>query len=71
MGGMPKVTSNDEALSYVDQGKHAFMTDVTQLDYIVRQECEKYSLADEIFNNAGLGFVLPENALFKDSFNLK
>ncbi|XP_076073239.1 glutamate receptor 4-like isoform X1 [Mytilus galloprovincialis] len=70
MGGMPKVTSNDEALSYVDKGKHAFMTDVTQLDYIVRQECEKYSLADEIFNNAGLGFVLPENALFKDSFNL-
>lgn len=68
---MPKVTSNLEALEIVKKGEHAFMTDISQLEYIVRQECEAYLLADEIFNNAGLGFVLPENAIFKDAFNLK
>lgn len=71
MSDMPKVTNNDEVLYYVRQGKYAFMTDVTQLDYIVRKDCHTYSLADEIFNNAGLGFVMSESALYKDAFNFK
>lgn len=71
MSDMPKVTNNEEALYYVRQGKYAFMTDVAQLDYIVRKDCHTYSLADEIFNNAGLGFVVSESALYKDAFNFK
>lgn len=68
---MPHVTSNEKALYYVREGKYAFMTDVTQLYYIVSKDCHVYSLADETFNNAGLGFVVSERALYKDALNFK
>ncbi|XP_067672970.1 glutamate receptor ionotropic, delta-1-like [Haliotis asinina] len=69
MGGSPEVKSNDEALRYVRAGTMAYMTDRSQLEYILLHDCEQYSLADEIFNTAGLGFVVPENAPFLEAFN--
>ncbi|XP_046352525.2 glutamate receptor-like [Haliotis rufescens] len=69
MRGYPVVKSNDEALRHVRDGTMAYMTDRSQLEYILLHDCEQYSLADEIFNTAGLGFVVPENSPFLEAFN--
>ncbi|XP_050390556.2 glutamate receptor 4 [Patella vulgata] len=69
MGNMPRITNNQDARKLVEQGFTAFMTDRSQLEYIVLNDCETYSLADESFNTAGLGFIMPENAVFSDAFN--
>lgn len=71
MSGNPVVTEAAVALDQVETGQYAFMTDRTQLEYIVLSDCETYALADEIFNTAGLGFVLPENAPFLKAFNFQ
>ncbi|XP_041364195.1 glutamate receptor ionotropic, delta-2-like [Gigantopelta aegis] len=69
MQGGPRVLENTVALGYVDKGTAAFMTDRSQLEYIVLNDCEKYALADEIFNTAGLGFIVPENAPYLEAFS--
>lgn len=67
----PVVTENSVAYDMVREGGVAFMTDRTQLEYKVLSDCQTYSLADEIFNTAGYGFVLPEDAPFMEAFNYK
>ena len=68
---MPYVTSRSEAVELTRKGKYAFMTDLSQLEFVQLQDCETLALADEVFNQAGVGFVVPENAPFKEGFNLK
>ena len=66
------IVTNTAALKLVDANKIAFMTDRTQLEYIVlNNSCTTYALAGEIFNTAGLGFVVKENAPFLEAFNHK
>jgi hypothetical protein len=70
MNDMPTVNELDDALKYVREDHYAFITDYSLLDYIMLQDCQTYAIADEKFNNAGLGFVLKENAEYLNSFNL-
>ena len=58
MAGMPTVKSNSEAQQYVLQGTHAYMTDASQLEYIMLKDCTKYSVAKELFNTGGFGFFI-------------
>ncbi|KAJ8318254.1 hypothetical protein KUTeg_003345 [Tegillarca granosa] len=69
MADMPNVKQTSLALEIVKTGTHAYMTDRSQLEYIVLKDCETYALADEIFNTAGLGFVFPENAPYLEDLN--
>ncbi|OWF36887.1 Glutamate receptor 3 [Mizuhopecten yessoensis] len=69
MGDMPVVKSTNDALDIVRKTDTAYMTDRSQLEYHVLSDCKTYALADEIFNTAGYGFVVPENAPYLDSFN--
>nr|KAG5713493.1 hypothetical protein BaRGS_025041 [Batillaria attramentaria] len=69
MGGMPKVTSNNESLSHVLTGSYAYMTDASQLEYIMLKDCTTYSLAKELFNTGGFGFVLQEDAPYMEVIN--
>jgi hypothetical protein len=71
MSDMPYVTTRSEAVDLTRKGKYAFMTDISQLEFVQLQDCETLALADEVFNQAGLGFVVPEHAPFKEAFNLK
>lgn len=71
MGAMPYVTSRADAVELTRTGEYAFMTDISQLEFVQLQHCTDFALADEVFNQAGLGFVMAENAPFKDAFNLK
>ncbi|GFO40806.1 glutamate receptor ionotropic, kainate 2 [Plakobranchus ocellatus] len=66
----PKVTSNEEALVWVKTKNMAFITDRSQLEYAMLKDSETFSLADEIFNSGGLGFVVSKDAHFLDAFNL-
>jgi len=70
MNGMPTVNELDVALKYVRQDQYAFLTDYSLLEYVMLQACQMYAVADEKFNNAGLGFVLQENSNYLDAFNL-
>ncbi|XP_070180286.1 glutamate receptor ionotropic, kainate 3-like [Littorina saxatilis] len=69
MSGMPTVKSNDEALDYVLDGTYAYMTDNSQLEYIMLKDCTTYSLAKELFNTGGFGFVLQEDSPYMDVIN--
>ncbi|XP_069125666.1 glutamate receptor ionotropic, kainate 2-like [Argopecten irradians] len=69
MNDMPVVKSTNEALDIVRTSNTAYMTDRSQLEYHVLSDCKTYALADEIFNTAGYGFVVPEHAPYLDSFN--
>ena len=71
MAGMPTVKSNSEAQQYVLQGTHAYMTDASQLEYIMLKDCTKYSVAKELFNTGGFGFVLHEDSPYMDVVNYK
>ncbi|CAC5424221.1 unnamed protein product [Mytilus coruscus] len=70
MSTMPYVTSRADAVELARTGEFAFMTDISQLQFIQLQDCEAFALAQEVFNQAGLGFVMPENAPYKEAFNL-
>ncbi|XP_063446900.1 glutamate receptor ionotropic, delta-1-like [Mytilus trossulus] len=70
MSTMPYVTSRATAVELARTGEYAFMTDISQLEFIQLQDCEAFALAAEVFNQAGLGFVMPENAPYKEAFNL-
>ena len=66
----PKPTSFSVAYQITkDEGKWAFMTDYTALEYMANTYCRDYVLAREKFNMAGYGFVLPKNAPYKEAFN--
>ncbi|XP_033737179.1 glutamate receptor ionotropic, delta-1-like [Pecten maximus] len=69
MGDMPVVKSTNDALDFVRNSDTAYMTDRSQLEYHVLSDCKTYALADEIFNTAGYGFVVPEHAPYLDCFN--
>ncbi|KAK0048003.1 glutamate receptor ionotropic delta-1, partial [Biomphalaria pfeifferi] len=66
-GNEVKARTNQEALAFVKTGKYAFLTDRAQLEYIVKNDCLTYALAEDVFNTAGMGFVLPKNAEFLKS----
>jgi hypothetical protein len=70
MNGMPTVNELDVALKYVRQDQYAFLTDYSLLEYVMLQACQIYAVADEKFNNAGLGFVFQENSSYLEAFNL-
>ncbi|XP_071131796.1 glutamate receptor 4-like [Mytilus edulis] len=70
MSGMPIVKDIDTTLSYVRTNEYAFLSDFSLLEYIMLQDCQTYAMADEKFNNAGFGFVLEENSLYLNAFNL-
>lgn len=68
--GMPKVTHSPLAPKMVYRDGHwAYMTDMTQLQYIVNKECAKFVVGDEVFFLAGLGFIMPKNSVYKDMIN--
>ncbi|PVD37584.1 hypothetical protein C0Q70_00180 [Pomacea canaliculata] len=69
MSNMPVVKSNLEAERYVLHQHYAFITDASQLEYIMLENCSSYALAKEIFNTGGFGFVLPEKAPYLDVVN--
>lgn len=71
MSNMPVVKSNLEAERYVLHQHYAFITDASQLEYIMLENCSSYALAKEIFNTGGFGFVLPEKAPYLDVVNYK
>lgn len=53
----------------VRTGQYAYMTDKSQLDYLVSTDCEMFTVADEVFNNAGLGFVMQEDSPYVEDFS--
>ncbi|XP_064635760.1 glutamate receptor ionotropic, kainate 3-like [Lineus longissimus] len=70
MAGNPTVLGNEEGTKLVNEtGAWAFMTDYTQLEYVYNRDCENYVLADEIFNVAGYGFVLPKDSPINTVFS--
>ncbi|RUS76047.1 hypothetical protein EGW08_016177 [Elysia chlorotica] len=66
----PDGDSNEKAVAWVRDRNMAFMTDRSQLEYLMQAECEAYALVPEVFNSGGLGFVTPKDAPFLDAFNL-
>lgn len=69
MADMPEVNKIDEVLRYVRQGKFAFLTDYSYVEYLMLQDCLTFAMADDKFNNAGLGYVLPKNSKFLQAFD--
>ena len=51
--------------------QYGFMLDHTQLEYAQIQQCEKFIIADEVFNVAGTAFPLPAGAPFINDFSYK
>ncbi|KAL8573212.1 hypothetical protein ACOMHN_036197 [Nucella lapillus] len=68
-GEMPVVKSNLEAQGHVEGGSYAYMTDASQLEYIMLKDCTTYSVAKELFNTGGFGFVLQEDSPYMDVIN--
>ncbi|XP_076446405.1 glutamate receptor 4-like [Babylonia areolata] len=56
----PVVESTEQSMRLVRNGPYAFMTDREQLDLLQKADCEGLVLAEETFNNNGLGFFVPE-----------
>ncbi|XP_076446669.1 uncharacterized protein LOC143283995 [Babylonia areolata] len=69
MVGMPVVKSNREAMELVQTGDFAYMTDASQLEYIMLKDCHTFSVAKELFNTGGFGFVLQEESPYMDAIN--
>ncbi|KAK7498613.1 hypothetical protein BaRGS_00010273 [Batillaria attramentaria] len=65
----PDIRDISDAMSHVLKGGAAFLYDISQLDYLYKQDCQNLHLAKKVFNANGLGFVLPENAPYKQAFN--
>ena len=61
----------DSAINLVRTENFAYMTDYSQLEFIMLNECDVFALAEGLFNTAGYGFVLPDDAPFMDKFNEK
>lgn len=47
------------------------MVDKTQLEYLVKRNCQTFMLAEESFNNAGVGFVFPEESPMVDDVSFQ
>lgn len=71
MDGMPTVKSSNEALNYVKNYDYAYMTDASQLEYIMLRDCNTFSLAKELFNTGGFGFVLQQDVPYLEIINYK
>ncbi|XP_064595443.1 glutamate receptor ionotropic, delta-1-like [Liolophura sinensis] len=67
----PRLTDNVEAYEYVRSGEYAFMVDKAQLEYLVKRNCQTFMLAEESFNNAGVGFVFPEDSPMVDDVSFQ
>lgn len=66
----PRATVTEDALKLVETGRYAYMSDTALLKYIALSGC-KFAVANEVFNTAGYGFVMPENAPFETAVNYK
>ncbi|XP_074649163.1 glutamate receptor 2-like [Tubulanus polymorphus] len=68
--GMPYVGTIDQAFSngLMEQGTWAALADYNSLNFIKNENCGKYVFADERYNVAGVGLVIPKNAYFKEAF---
>ena len=51
--------------------KYALMLDHTQLEYTQLQNCDLYTIADELFNVAGTAFPMPSGAPFINDVSYK
>ncbi|KAK3089561.1 hypothetical protein FSP39_004629, partial [Pinctada imbricata] len=71
LNGGIEIVDGATAIDMVRNGDYAYMTDNSQLQYIMLSDCETFALSKEMFNTAGYGFVLPENAPYLDHFNQK
>ena len=70
--GMPIISDTVEMPKKVYRdGKWAYMTDMTQLEYIANKECEKFVLGEDVFFLAGLGFIMPKDSTYRDAINKK
>ncbi|CAG2184585.1 unnamed protein product [Mytilus edulis] len=70
MDDMPKANHLETILSYVRTNEYALLLDHSVLEYIMLQDCKTYAVADETFNKAGYGFVLPEHSNYLNAFNI-
>ncbi|XP_052069391.1 glutamate receptor-like [Mytilus californianus] len=70
MEEMPKANHLETILSYVRTNEYALLLDNSVLEFIMLQDCKTYAVADETFNKAGLGFVLPEHSDYLNAFNI-
>ena len=56
-------------IQHVLSGTTAYMTDKSQLEYILLNDCDTYALAEEVFNTGGMGFVLQKKAAYLEAFD--
>ncbi|XP_076458166.1 glutamate receptor ionotropic, kainate 5-like [Babylonia areolata] len=65
----PVVRVNEDALELVHKGTGAYLMDVNQIRYLYSQDCHRLHMAHTVFNSNGLGFALPQNAIFREAVN--
>lgn len=58
-----------ESLDKIRTGHYAFLKDKSQIDYLLTTDCESFTVADEVFNNAGLGFVMNRDSVYLKDFS--
>ncbi|GFO10385.1 glutamate receptor ionotropic, kainate 3 [Plakobranchus ocellatus] len=69
MTDMPVVTNFKDAMKMVEERNMAYISDMSQIDYIVGQDCDKFSRGEGVFNTGGLGFIVPKNAPYLPAFD--
>ena len=69
--GMKLPVEKFEALEMVKTGEYAFMTDETQLQYIVSNNCDDFVTVGYHFNTAGLAFAVAKEKPYLHEFSYK
>ena len=64
-------TKGAEGEKMVESGNNAFIADEGTLVYTVTENCEKFAMADFVFNINGLAFAFPKNYPYLERINYK
>ena len=65
----PKIEDMKEGMRFVKTGSYAFLTDEPAVNFEVNSDCETFTIADERFYYSSVGFILPQNSPYRNSFN--
>nr|KAG5707744.1 hypothetical protein BaRGS_003319 [Batillaria attramentaria] len=67
----PDIRDISDAMSHVLKGGAAFLYDISQLDYLYKQDCQNLHLAKKVFNANGLVYVLMDYLILRSILKLQ
>ena len=66
---IPKIRTIDDGLRYVQRESHVLILDGAAAIMKAKEECDKFIVTDEEIYPNMVGFVLPENSPYLQTFN--